>query len=262
VTDDIANSLIGFLNDYTTDRRGDIGSLVRLEGIQAARVVIQMEAGVASQSYIKNVVGCLCRLAAEKLDRVRLEAWLCLQIFWESAHDFPPLQRYEFQCPASRIYTDYCRPYEHFSQVSSPDYFLQLLGLQAVDWLRLPLLQGLATSAVAGSEGLIRSARSALVQNINTLAAEQRSETVTSILQDFQLILNEKLPDDRYAIPILELSAFLLDGYIASAPGFWDPRLVSQARFHDKYCTDLVQSKKVVCRYPEGAFQDGEYCQA
>ncbi|KAL3451930.1 tubulin folding cofactor D C terminal-domain-containing protein [Aspergillus insuetus] len=209
VTEDIASSLIGFLNDYTTDRRGDIGSLVRLEGIQAARVVIQKEAGVVSQSYIKNIVGCLCRLAAEKLDKVRLEAWFCLQMFWEYAHDFPPLQRH----------------YEHFSQVSSTDYFLQLLELQGVDWLRLPLLQGLATSAVAGSEGLIRSTRSALVQNVNIHAAEQRPEAVTSILQDFQLIMNEKLPDDRYAIPILELSAFLLDGYIASTPGFWDPSL-------------------------------------
>jgi hypothetical protein len=72
------------------------------------------------------------------------------------------------------------------------------------------------------------------VQNVNIHAAEQRPEAVTSILQDFQLILNERLPDDRYAIPILELSAFLLDGYIASTPGFWDPRLVSWARTRDE----------------------------
>ncbi|KAL2821606.1 tubulin folding cofactor D C terminal-domain-containing protein [Aspergillus granulosus] len=209
ITEDIANSLVGFLNDYTTDRRGDVGSLVRLEGIQAAKVVIQKKEGVMSQSYIKNIVGCLCRLSAEKLDKVRLEAWLCLQVFWESACDFPPIQRH----------------YKHFSQVSSTDYFLQLLELQAVDWLRLPLLQGLATSAVAGSEGLIRCTRSALVQKINTHVAEQRPEKVISMLQDFHLILNEKLPDDRYAIPIVELSAFLLDGYITSASGFWDPSL-------------------------------------
>ncbi|KAL2840976.1 tubulin folding cofactor D C terminal-domain-containing protein [Aspergillus pseudoustus] len=207
--DDIASSLIGFLNDYTTDRRGDIGSLVRLEGIQAVKALIQKETGVARKPYIKKIIGCLCRLAAEKLDKVRLEAWLCLQLFWESTHDFPPLQSH----------------YEHFSQVSSTEYFLQLLELQAVDWLRLPLLQGIVTSAVVGSEGLIRSTRSALVQKINAHAAEQRPEKVTAILQDFQLILNEKLPDDRYAIPIVELSAFLLDGYIASTPGFWDPSL-------------------------------------
>ncbi|KAL3464212.1 tubulin folding cofactor D C terminal-domain-containing protein [Aspergillus heterothallicus] len=209
VTEDIANSLIGFLNDYTTDRRGDIGSLIRLEGIQAAKVVIQREASVISDFHIKKIVGCLCRLAAEKLDKVRLEAWLCLQLYWKSACEFPPIQSH----------------YEHFSQVSSEDYFLQLLKLHAVDWLRLPLLQGLATSAVAGSERLIRSTRSALVQEVNAHAAEERPTKVASILQDFQLILDEKLADDRYAIPIVELSAFLLDGYIAATPGFWDPSL-------------------------------------
>jgi hypothetical protein len=95
VTESIATSIIGFLNDYTTDRRGDIGSLVRLEGIQAAKAVLQKKASVTSQPHIRNIIGCLCRLAAEKLDKVRLEAWLSLQIVWESASDFPPLQRYD-----------------------------------------------------------------------------------------------------------------------------------------------------------------------
>ncbi|KAL2829958.1 tubulin folding cofactor D C terminal-domain-containing protein, partial [Aspergillus cavernicola] len=209
LSEDIAISLIGFLNDYTTDRRGDIGSLIRLEGIQAAKIVLRKKVGVASQFHIEKIVGCLCRLATEKLDKVRLEAWLCLQTFWESAHDFPPLQKH----------------YEHFSQVSSTEYFLQLLELQAINWLRIPLFQGLATSAAAGAEGLVRSTRSALVQNINRSPVERRPELVTAIIQDFLLILSEKLPDDRYAIPILEISAFLLDGYVASAPGFWDPSL-------------------------------------
>ncbi|KAL4919735.1 tubulin folding cofactor D C terminal-domain-containing protein [Aspergillus aurantiobrunneus] len=209
VTEDIANSLVGFLNDYTTDRRGDIGSLVRLEGIQAAKVVLQKKASGTSQPYVQNTVGCLCRLAAEKLDKVRFEAWLCLQIFWETASKLPPL----------------LRRYEHFSQVSSIEYFVQLLELQAIDWLRLPLFQGLATSTVAGAEGLIRSTRSALIRNVNNHPAEQHPRIVTAIIQDLLVILTEKLWDDRYAIPILETSAFLLDSYVASVPGFQDPSL-------------------------------------
>lgn len=102
MTEDIAKSLIGFLNDYTTDRRGDIGSLVRVEGIQAARVVLQRKPSPENQSRIGAIVGCLCRLAAEKLDKVRLEAWLCLQAFWETATDFPPMQRYELYCFAAQ----------------------------------------------------------------------------------------------------------------------------------------------------------------
>lgn len=94
MTESIANSLVGFLNDYTTDRRGDIGSLVRLEGIQAAKIALQRKSSITNQSHVQDIVGCLCRLAAEKLDKVRLEAWLCLQAFWETASAFPPLLRY------------------------------------------------------------------------------------------------------------------------------------------------------------------------
>ncbi|KKK18297.1 hypothetical protein AOCH_005539 [Aspergillus ochraceoroseus] len=209
VTDNIASSLIGFLNDYTTDRRGDIGSLIRLEGIQAARVITEKKIDATSQSNAEKIAGCLCRLAAEKLDKVRLEAWLCLQIFWSSVNYFPPLQKH----------------YGHFSEVSSTDYFVQLLELQAVEWLRIPLFQGLATSAVAGAEGLIRSSRAALVQSINKYEAELRPQIVISIIQDLLLALSDKLIDDRYAIPILELLAFLLDGYVSSVPDITDPSL-------------------------------------
>ncbi|KAL5341566.1 tubulin folding cofactor D C terminal-domain-containing protein [Aspergillus crustosus] len=209
VTESIANNIIGCLNDYTTDRRGDIGSLIRLEGIQAAKVVLQKMASVTSQPYVRDIVCCLCRLAAEKLDKVRLEAWICLQMFWESASGFPPLQRH----------------YEHFSDVSSTVYFVQLLELQSLDWIRLPLYQGLATSAVVGSEGLIRCTRSALIQSINRHPVERRPDIVTTIVQDLVLILGEKLPDDRYAIPILEVAGFILDAYVASAPAFQDPSL-------------------------------------
>ncbi|KAL4802284.1 tubulin folding cofactor D C terminal-domain-containing protein [Aspergillus unguis] len=208
VTESIADSLIGFLNDYTTDRRGDIGSLIRLEGIQAAKVVLQKTSDT-TQLHVQNIVGCLCRLAAEKLDKIRFEAWLCLQSFWETASDFPPL----------------LRRYEHFSQVSTCEYFVQLMDLQTIDWLRRPLLQGLATSVVAGAEGLIRSTRSALIQSVNRHPDEKHAEIGTAIIQDLLLVLKDKLQDDRYAIPILETIAFLLDSYVASNPGFQSPDL-------------------------------------
>ncbi|KAF9889426.1 hypothetical protein FE257_007328 [Aspergillus nanangensis] len=216
VTDTIADHLISFLNDYTTDRRGDIGSLVRLEAIQAARIVLERNTTRAT-GWVQAMVGCLCRLAAEKLDKVRLHAWLCLQSFWESTADFPPLRR----------------KYEHFSHVSSTGYFLQLLELRTIEWLCIPLYQGLATSAVAGAEGLIRASRSALVQNINSYEAGQRQVAVTTIISTLLVILSDNLQDDRYAIPVMELLAFLLDGYISSIPECLEPRLVSP-KFSDR----------------------------
>ncbi|RAL13986.1 tubulin-specific chaperone D [Aspergillus homomorphus CBS 101889] len=209
ITDELVHHLIGLLNDYTTDRRGDVGSLVRLEAIHAAGIILG--AGGANPANIlysdstrDTVVGCLCRLAAEKLDKVRIAAWLCLQAFWETGPPgFPPL----------------LNKYDHFSHVSTTEYFRQLLQLQTVPWLRQPLLQGLATSAVAGNEGLIRATRAALVESIYSHRLQQpsRVETQTApllaIIQDLSGILAENLQDDRYAIPALEFLGFLLDGF-------------------------------------------------
>ncbi|KNG82786.1 putative tubulin-specific chaperone D [Aspergillus nomiae NRRL 13137] len=233
-TDDIADHLIEFLNDYTTDRRGDIGSLIRLEAIQAATVVLQKQSGSATRTpRVQSIIGCLCRLAAEKLDKVRLQAWLCLQGFWKSAEDFPPLQR----------------QYDHFSHVSLPDYFLQLFELQAIDWLRLPLLQGIATSAVAGAEGLVRSSRLALMQSINKYEAEQRQDIVTSIIKDLMVALSDNLQNDRYAIPVLECLAFLLDSYISFTPQSSESRklfvLVQKAHFKSSNIGRLEAAIKV-----------------
>lgn len=117
------------------------------------------------------------------------------------------------------------RRYEHFSHVSSPDYFLQLLDLQAVDWLRVPIIQGIATSAVAGAEGVIRSTRSALVRWINSQEPRDQQVLLVSVIKVLLIVLSDNLQDDRYAIPAMELLAFLLDGYILSIPENSEPRL-------------------------------------
>lgn len=119
--------------------------------------------------------------------------------------------------------------YEHFSNVSSQGYFDQLLTLYSIEWLRQPLLQGLATSATAGSEGLVRSSRSALIQFLNTQEPSQREATLRNILQDLSAVLRENLPDDRYAIPIIDFLAFLIDSFVVSGQG--DPELVFRKVF-------------------------------
>jgi len=119
--------------------------------------------------------------------------------------------------------------YEHFSNVSSQGYFDQLLTLYSIEWLRQPLLQGLATSATAGAEGLVRSSRSALIQFLNAQEPSQREATLLSILQDLSAVLRENLPDDRYAIPVIDFLAFLIDSFVVSGQG--DPELVFRKVF-------------------------------
>jgi hypothetical protein len=77
------------LDDYTTNARGDIGSLVRLQAIRATKsvwVALKERAGESADvtqgasEEVSRLVPRILRLAAEKLDRVRVEAQATLSL--------------------------------------------------------------------------------------------------------------------------------------------------------------------------------------
>ena len=74
---DFVNIILKSLNDYTIDQRGDIGSLVRMAGIDAAAVFLSNES--LELETKKPLIAKLGGLAVEKIDRVRWKAWVCLQ---------------------------------------------------------------------------------------------------------------------------------------------------------------------------------------
>jgi tubulin-specific chaperone D len=72
------------LDNYSSDQRGDVGSLARLEAVKGVSVLLsevakRREAG-ANYHNIQPLVQRLFRLAAEKLDKLRFEAWKCIQM--------------------------------------------------------------------------------------------------------------------------------------------------------------------------------------
>ena len=105
------------------------------------------------------------------------------------------------------------RRFEHISDVSSQEYFYLLLTSWSQEWLRLPLMKGLATSAVAGADGLVRSSRAALIQFLNSHNPQTEPNVLVELLQVLSIALSNDIQDDRYAIPIIDIMAFLLDGY-------------------------------------------------
>ena len=89
----VAGNLVQFLNDYTTDRRGDIGSLIRMEAIHGVHLVLETRSLVErKEAYVEDLMQCVARLAAEKLDNVRFQAWKCLRMFWGSNENLPPFK--------------------------------------------------------------------------------------------------------------------------------------------------------------------------
>ena len=66
------------LDDYTVDQRGDVGSLVRSQAIDV--MTIAWRKGLLGEERDKReLLFRVCRLAAEKLDKFRFHALLCIE---------------------------------------------------------------------------------------------------------------------------------------------------------------------------------------
>jgi tubulin-specific chaperone D len=82
--ENVGEPLCAALDNYSSDQRGDVGSLARLEAVKGVSVLLsevakRREAG-ANYHNIQPLVQRLFRLAGEKLDKLRFEAWKCIQM--------------------------------------------------------------------------------------------------------------------------------------------------------------------------------------
>ena len=87
--EEIVDVLRTCLDDYTVDSRGDIGSLLRLEAIDAVEVSCRYNhiSGLSKDSLTEQaLLSRVARLSAEKLDKVRLRAIGCLFQAWNQSH--------------------------------------------------------------------------------------------------------------------------------------------------------------------------------
>ena len=85
-------------------------------------------------------------------------------------------------------------------------YYLQLMSLSSIPWLRQPLFEGIVTSAGAGSETILLASRAAIVQTMEELPLEQRATIWDCLLNIIQI----KIQNERLVIPVLEVLGFLL----------------------------------------------------
>lgn len=180
------------LQDFTTNARGDVGSLVRIAAAEAAAVVLsKLRLRPDKVSVLKEmeekVVGGLFRTAAEKLDKVRVEGQKAVAKLNSNTG------RLEREAPSSQA------------------YFACLLSLQDQEWWAeyprsaswgLNLLEGYVTSADTGSEDLIRASRAALVEYCNKGNGDW-------ICGQLEIMAGSKV--DRVLIPTLEVIGFLFN---------------------------------------------------
>lgn len=173
------------LDDYTNDQRGDVGSLLRLEAIDAADIALQYHTSLSKQSQELLTSG-ICRLSVEKLDKVRNHAWSCLQnhrLLLFPPTTLPP------QLPTT-----------------TSTYFTHILTLTLTHpYLLTPILAGLLTSTASGADSLLRASRAALASHIDTLSDAQLHTLLASLLT----ILAENQHNERLSLPTLTALAFL-----------------------------------------------------
>lgn len=85
---ELVDSLGSCLDDYTIDSRGDIGSLVRLEAIDAVCAILKnvFAPDISQRTLVQQMLSRVVRLSAEKMDKVRLRAATCLHQAWARSH--------------------------------------------------------------------------------------------------------------------------------------------------------------------------------
>ncbi|OBT50403.1 hypothetical protein VE04_09426, partial [Pseudogymnoascus sp. 24MN13] len=204
------------LDDYTTDARGDIGSLARIEALKAtskafATIPCDAQSGAmvqdgnedwfADEDLFGSLYSRTLRLAAEKLDKVRGEAQTALAILIQD-----PIQHAAFTS----------------SQHATRVYFRHLLDLQlplSVSWLSTAslhphqrwtahLFDGYVSAADSGPRASSVASRAAL--NDFCFAAPANRELVCNALVGSVKRLHDA-GDERMLLPAMSVVAFLFD---------------------------------------------------
>ncbi|RKF60171.1 Tubulin-specific chaperone D [Erysiphe neolycopersici] len=206
------------LDDYTTTYQGDVGSLVRIESIKAVAIICEQKFAQDQRHIEKEMseifdqlVPRLLRLAAERLDRVRIEAKKSL-VFISSLKS-KSLQIF------SRLTSLF---------ISSKAYYQCLLEIQCNLFppsinkhLFNHFLSGYVTSADRGSEDVISASRSAIVNFCSDSSAISHDSADSSSINSNNDNSNDSYiftallqvissRSQRICISALEILAFLI----------------------------------------------------
>ena len=192
MNESIAHSLTCCLGDYTTDQRGDVGSLVRLGAIQAIRKAVD-SGSLQSSPEARDLAAAVSILTVEKLDKVRLQAWECLSLLiertgiaGESRSNGSRFVATEPKMPSIRETLTVPREFSDLAGVSSTEYFHHVFSWShCLKFLQLPVLKGFVSSAGAGSETVLMESRAALAQFFEGGGVEKQA----TFFKDLELVL-------------------------------------------------------------------------
>ncbi|KAK3491844.1 tubulin folding cofactor D C terminal-domain-containing protein [Neurospora crassa] len=189
------------LDDYTTNARGDVGSLVRLQAIKATKFLWERLDRLPTNEAVRVVSALflrILRLAAEKLDKVRAEAQTALALVLKAncsarVRESTFSSRAYFGFLLNLLFEDTLQPSISDTLKTDPDVWME------------ELLAGLVSSADTGNEELVIATRAALCDFCQQ-SKEKTDAVCTALLRN----LKSRQGQDRVLVPTLEITAFLL----------------------------------------------------
>ncbi len=108
-------------------------------------------------------------------------------------------------------------PFPYPADVSSVQYFQQLMEILQMPRLRKDLLMGLVSSATAGTEDICRAACNAFVFYMQLLEADVRKALVREVSSIYLEQLDTSASqDDRQVLPVLDFVSFTIDQSVFS----------------------------------------------
>ncbi|XP_052408578.1 tubulin-specific chaperone D [Carassius gibelio] len=199
----VYEALLGCMNDYSTDSRGDVGAWVRAAAMSSLMdvtlLVVASAPELLSPDLVQRMMCCLAQQAAEKIDRYRAHAGT---VFLRLLHSTDPAvphipHREELLSifpPETGISLNWNAASQAFPHIT------QLLRLHQYQY---HTLLGLTVSVGGLTESTVRYSSQSLFEYLKGI---QQDATVLQQFGDTLLcIFRDNLRNDRVSVPLLKM---------------------------------------------------------
>ncbi|MEE6506738.1 hypothetical protein FKM82_007829 [Ascaphus truei] len=199
----IYNTLLGCMNDYTTDSRGDVGAWVRETAMTSLMdvtlLLVKRQPDLIGPDFSQRMMCCLSQQSAEKIDRFRAHAgavFINLLYF-----DSPPVPHIPHREDLERIFPrseaetlNWNAPSQAFPRIT------RLLGLPAY---RYYVLMGLSVSVGGLTESTVRYSAQSLFEYLRGIQSDAQS--MNSFCKTLLQLFKDNQRNDRVSIPLLKM---------------------------------------------------------
>ena len=236
---DLLPCLLVTIDDYTIDNRGDIGSWVRHETMEAMEVALSALGSVSARgagaaasaaSLVTQVVGALIKQSLEKIDRIRHAAYFHTR----------KVLAVEALEPKVKCWADLQDIYRPFAEDhDKSNLFDTLLPILRLEPYRAQAIQGLALSAGGLGDSVSQIAVSALVRSTK----EGGKDLLLAVVWALEIILTQKAGTSRVVVPVMRTMDFLFSkaDLVNQGDASLFDAILTQAWASTRGCRDIVQ---------------------